>query len=246
MLHNKWIITDKFYDAYTAGAYWYGIMPVDLNQGDVIETRNKYIWSKQDIGIGTYTDNELNPAWHRFGNLRFDTAVIEMASNRVSNTIIKQLAVFGRRFGEFNLLIDTSQAPFRIVRGDTILLRRGYTDFANGIPMFNILYNMTTRTKSPYFPKSKHDFGDCDKVVVVGIDSIDPIFDTQKHLLAYSTKFGYISFLFEEGTPEFATRENDRVLIEKYYDKNIGRDSYSILSNVNIDKMRTEFLIKRR
>lgn len=248
MLKNKWIITDKFVDKWTPGAYWYNIMPVDLTQGDIVEGQHKYIWCDRDIGIGTYTDNELHPIGERFIQSNTSEAVVEMASNRASytNTPIRQLSVFGRRFGEYNILVDERAAPFQISRGDTILLRRDVQDFVDGVPQFHILYNLTTRRKSRDFPKSKRDFGDCDRTIVLGIDAIDLRFDTNKHLLVYSKKFGYISSSIAETAPEFASRLNDTILFERYYDSKLNRDCYKFLSNVTIDKLRTEFLLNQR
>ena len=245
MLYNKWIVTNKFSDKYMPGASWYNIMAVDLTQGDVMENVSKYIWSQQKLDIGTYTDGELKPVREFYTRHNIDTAVIEMAHNP-HNTNIKQLAIFGRRFGDVNILLDTNQkVPFSISRGDVLLLRKEYLRHWE-LPAFAFLYNFSTQTKSAIFPKSKHDFGDCDKVVVMGIDSLDPRVDTSKHLLVFSEKFGYISCMTYFDSPEFAARVGDELLIEKYHDRNLGRLNYKILTNKNIDKMRTDLLTKTR
>ena len=246
MLNDKWIITAKTADKYTPGAYWYDILPVDREQGETLETYSKYLWSEKDFEISKYTDNNLNPIAEQYEKLDTDTAFVEMTSNPVQKTIVRQLSVFGRRFGEFNLLLDVRGAPFRIERGHSILLRWGYQDFANGVPIFSMLYNLTTKQKAKDFPKSKHDFGNCDTVVVLGIDSINPVKVTSKHLLVYSQKFGYVSCLFYENNPEFSSRVGDNLVIERYHDRNVDRDCYNILANTTIDKMRTAFVQKAK
>jgi len=246
MLDNKWIITHKMADKYTPGAYWYDIIPVDTIQGETIEAYSKYLWSKQNFTLGTYTDRDLNPVSEQYKKLDTDTGVVEMTSNPPRKTPIKQLSIFGRRFGEFNLLVDVRSAPFDVERGHTILLRYGYHNFAPGVPIFQMLYNLTTGKKSKDFPKSKHDFGNCEKVFITGTDFINPAIDTTKHLLVWCKKFGYISFLAHENEPEFPSRLGDNLIVERYHDKNVDRDCYNILANKTIDKLRTEFLQKTK
>ena len=241
MLNNKWIITKKFADKQQTGMLHYEITPID---GTKVYGNRKYIWSYRHFDVGTYTDANLNPIIERYKESDVDVATIEMTSNPIQNTSVKQVNVFGRRFGNVNLLFETKGAPFSIRRGDTILMQCRLDALQGTI--FAPLYNLTTGAKAKYFPHSKHAFGNCDKVLVTGIDSIDTFYETtQKHLLAYSNRFGYVSLLVNDEQPEFATRTNDEIIIERHHNKNLRRDSYRILSNLSIDAGRANFLKHR-
>lgn len=244
MIKNKWIITNKFSDKLAPDMSYYKIVPVDKDFAT--EFDSKCVRSKRKFDIGTYTDDELNPVVEQYANKQIDTAVIEMTNNPIRNTDIVQVSLLGRRFGEFTLLMGKSDVPITMARGDSVLVRREYIDFDNETPLYNIIYNVTMKRKSRRFPKSKHAFGDCDTAVITGIDSIDSMADTNKHMLAFSKKFGYISFMISETEPEFSTRTNDNILIERYHDRNNDQTAYRILSNLNIDNMRNAFLTKRR
>lgn len=195
---------------------FYRIVPVDTCFAEESESYSKYIRSKRKFDIGTYTDDELNPVVEQYQNKQTDTAVIEIANNPIRNTDIIQISLLGRRFGEFTLLMDKHDIPTAMTRGNSVLVRREYIDFDNECPIFNIIYNITLKRKSRHFPKSKHAFGDCDKAIITGMDPIDAMTDNCKHLLAFSEKFGYISFMIPEDEPEFPTRTEDRLLIERY------------------------------
>lgn len=244
MIKNKWIITNKFPDKSTPGMSYYKIVPVDTDFTS--ESDSKYIRSKRKFDIGTYTDDELNPFSEQYINKDTDAAIVEMVNNPIRNTDVVQVSLLGRRFGEFTLLMGKSDVPITMARGNSVLVRREYIDFDNESPLYRIIYNVTLKRKSRCFPKSKHAFGDCDKAVITGIDSIDSMSDTNKHMLAFSKKFGYISFMISETEPEFPTRTNDSILIERYHDRNNDQTAYRILSNISIDSMRNAFLTKKR
>lgn len=246
MLKNKWIITKKFPDKSTPDISVYKIVPVDTDFAEESGGYSKSIRSKRQFEVGTYTDDELNPVTEQYQNKQTDVAVVEMTNKPVHGSDIVQVSLLGRRFGEFTLLFNAKDIPITMSRGDSVLIRREYIDFDNESPLFNILYNMTTKRKARYFPKSKHAFGDCDMAVITGLDTIDMIENTNKHVLAFSDKFGYISFMISETDPEFLTRFSDQILIEQYHDRNIDQIAYRMLSNLSIDSMRNVFLSKKR
>lgn len=246
MIKNKWIITNKFPDKSIPGMSVYKIVPVDTDFAEESAGYSKSIRSKRKFDVGTYTDDELNPVAEQYRNKQTDIAIIEMTNKPTHNTDIIQLSLLGRRFGEFTLLFGAKDIPTTMTRGDSVLVRREYIDFDNKDPLFNILYNVTMKRKARCFPKSKRAFGDCDTAIVTGIDTIDMIENTTKHALAFSDKFGYISFMISETEPEFLTRISDRILIERYHDHNIDQIAYRMLSNLSIDSMRNAFLSKKR
>lgn len=246
MLKNKWIITKKFPDKSMPDMSVYKIVPVDTDFAEESAGYSKCIRSKRKFDVGTYTDDELNPVAEQYRNKQTDVAVVEMTNKPIHDSDIVQVSLLGRRFGEFTLLFGAQDIPITMSRGDSVLVRREYIDFDKESPLFNILYNMTIKCKARHFPKSKHAFGDCDMAVITGIDTIDMIENTNKHVLAFSDKFGYISFMISETEPEFLTRISDRILIERYHDHNIDQIAYRILSNISIDGMRNAFLSKKR
>lgn len=246
MIKNKWIITNKFPDKSIPGMSVYKIVPVDTDFAEESAEYSKCIRSKRKFDVGTYTDDELNPVAEQYRNRQTDIAIIEMTNKPTHNTDIIQLSLLGRRFGEFTLLFGAQDIPITMTRGDSVLVRREYVDFDNKSPLFHILYNVTLKRKARCFPKSKHAFGDCDTAIITGLDYIDMIDNTNKHVLAFSEKFGYISFMISEIEPEFPVCTNDRILIERYNDRNIDQTAYRILSNISIDGMRNAFLAKKR
>ena len=246
MIKNKWIITNKFPDKSAPGISYYKIIPVDTDFAEESAGYCKCIRSKRKFDVGTYTDDELNPFIEQYQNKQTDVAVVEMTNKPNHNTDIVQVSLLGRRFGEFILLFGTQDVPITITRGDTVLVHREYMDFDNEDPLFHIIYNLTSKRKARCFPKSKHAFGDCDTAIITGLDSIDMISNTKKHVLAFSKKFGYISFMVSENEPDFSVRTNDQILVERYQDRNIDQTAYRILSNIDIDNMRNAFLAKLR
>jgi len=287
MLKNRWIITKKFPVSKCPGRFNYVIIPVDgCDDKEEYDVWTKTIFSKRNLAIGTYTDDELNPVEECYRYLNTDIATVDYtATTKVENPCTIKFSVFGYRFGEFPVLIDNQDMPFKIKRGDNILVQRRYdmTDFvwpqeddddeedeySDPIlqdilgtrqemqrcqdpeelvgPYFRVLYNLTTKRKSKSFPKtkrtkSKSNFGDCDKVVVTGITPITMDYDVQKHILIESPKFGLISCVADEFQPEFLAEEHDKVLVEQYFDANIGEILYRIRANKTLDNMRTQLL----
>lgn len=117
-----------------------------------------------------------------------------------------------------------------------------------GVPIFHPLYNITTRQKSRYFTSMGEMPEDWDNVVVLDKSPTERTnYNIHKYLLVYSRKFKrHISFLVEEYTPEFRSKAGDKILLEKYWNKNTGRHEYRILSNLTIDSMRNKFLLNTK
>lgn len=285
MLKNRWIITKKISVANCPGRFNYTIVPVDgWADKDDYELYDKDILSKRNLDIGTYTDDELNPVYEHYKYLNTDIATVESTTVQVYKPGMTRLNVFGDRFGEFSFLVDDQGIPFRIERGDNILVQRKY-DVADFVwpqepdddddeysdpllqdimgtrremqrcqepeelvgPYFHILYNVTTKRKAKSFPKtkkthSKSNFGDCDRVVVLGVSPTCLEYDMQKHLIIHSNKFGLISCLTDEYQSEFHAYTQDKLLIQQYYDYNAGEIAYRILANKTIDDMRSLML----
>ena len=286
MLKNRWIVTKKTNLANCPGRFNYTIVPVDgCSDMEDYEAWDKCIRSKRNLDIGTYTDDELNPVYEHYKYMNTDIATVKSTSVHICKPGMTRLSAFGNRFGEFSFLIDDKSIPFKITRGDNILVQRKY-DIADFVwpqeddedekctdpvlqdimgtrtemqrcqnpeelvgPYFHILYNMTTKRKAKSFPKTKRthaksNFGDCDRVVVLGISPTCLEYDTQKHLFIKSDKFGFISYLADEYQSEFQAYTNDEVIIQQYYDFNTGEIAYRILANKTIDDMRAIMLTK--
>ena len=246
----------------------YEITPVDTDISVDYEPIIKQIWSKRDFDIGFYTDEELNPITQTYQHINTDTATIESAHSIVPEGYTKKLyslAVFGRNFGELCILLEPELVPFKINRGDVLLLQREFigsepeedeyddeddsdTTYERE-PLFHILYNFNTAQKNNHAKliTNQYDSYERDKVVVVSINTIDKINYAKKHLLIYSQKFlTYISFMIDESQAMFLSKENDKVLIEQYFNENTEEFSYRLLSNTTIDDIRTKFVTKYR
>lgn len=286
MLKNRWVVTKKNNVANCPGIFNYTIVPVDgWADREDYELYDKCILSKRKLNIGTYTDDELNPVYEHYKYLNTDIATVESTTVQVYKPGMTRLNVFGNRFGEFSFLVDDQGIPFRIERGDNILVQRRY-DMADFVwpqdpdadekysdpvlqdimetraemqrcqepeelvgPYFHILYNVTTKRKAKCFPKTKcthakSNFGDCDRVVVLGISPTCLEYDMQKHLFIKSDKFGFISCLADEYASEFQAYTKDKLVIQQYYDFNTGEIAYRILANKTIDDMRSMMLTR--
>ncbi len=231
--------------------------------------------SKRNLAIGTYTNDELTPLQELY-NLRkanTDIATIEYTQINIHTMDAVRLAVFGRQFGEFYFLMDPEHMPLKIRRGDHIMIERTY-DTSNireihdpcdedddeddetpterppvvGVPIFHPLYNITTKQKSKYFVSMEEMPEDWDNVVVLDKSPTESMnYNICKYLLIHSRKFRrHISFCVEEYTPEFRAKAGDKILLEKYWNKNTERNEYRILSNLTIDSMRNKFLINTK
>lgn len=283
MLKNRWIIVKKDKTkSHNAMRFNYTIMPVDGWADDKEYTvLTKNILSKQDLDLGTYTDDELNSEYEHYEYLSTGIATVEstaLIECNPSPDIIK-LRAFGARFGEFSFMIYNKDMTFKVNRGDTILVRRIYniidlirshqekeetyntpalqetmeldeekkqmTERIVG-PCFRMLYNITTNRKASCFPKAKcthakSNFGDCDKVVILGVSPIDLEYDMRKHILVHS-KFGYTSLDVDELQSDFWDCIGDKLILQQYYDRNTGEISYRPLANQTIDNMRNYLL----
>ncbi len=281
MFKDKWIITKKIPVKNAPGSFNYTIVPIDTygaGEGDY-EMWCEKIYSKQNLDMGTCTNEELTPLQEYYRYRNIDIATVECVTLNAFTPGVKRWHFFGRRFGEFSFLMDAKEAPFKVKRGNQLVIQRTYdTSYMDtdedeedyyddyddddeddeytrpeivGIPTFRPIYNITTKRKTAYFPnpvreKSKSNFGDCDKAIVLGITPTNLDCDMQKHMVVNSKKFGMISCMADEYSPEFQIEAGDKLLIEQYFDRNLREIAYKILSNKTIDDMRKDFLVKRK
>lgn len=262
---KKWIITYKIPDKDTRGLSCYEIAPVDIDLDTDYEPAISQIWSKRDFNIGLYTDDELNPITEKQRKFSTDIANIEWTHYIVPEGRTKklyQIAVFGRNFGEICLHIEPELVPFKMKRGDIILLQHEIirpeneedddedTDVTyKESPLYHFLYNFNTQQKnnSAGLITQEYDSYERDKVVVISIDTLDVINYSLKYLSVYSEKFKkHLGFMASETDAMFLSKENDRVLIQRYLDKNARKYAYKFLSNTTIDDIRTKFVEKCR
>ena len=117
-----------------------------------------------------------------------------------------------------------------------------------GIPFFHPIYNITTKQKSKYYATADIKDEDCDKVVVLGKSpKEDSKRDLSKLLFINSRKFGrHVCCSVDEYDPDFRTKAGDKVLLQKYWDRNSGHYEYRILSNLTIWAMRNKFLLNTK
>ncbi|MBO4745523.1 MAG: hypothetical protein J5613_00430, partial [Alphaproteobacteria bacterium] len=130
MLKDKWIITKKVPIKKAPGNFDYTIIPADTCcgcDGDY-EMWCEHVYSKQNLDIGTYTNDELTPLqeYYRYHNI--DIATVECIAPSASTPGLKRWNFFGRRFGEFSFLMDAQKAPFKVKRGNQIVVQRTYDD----------------------------------------------------------------------------------------------------------------------
>ena len=229
--------------------------------------------SVRNLDIGTHTDDELTPLNELYRGRTTDIAIVESTQINTHKFNSIRISVFGRIFGEIYFLMDPKHPSLNIKRGDYIMLHRTYDD-SNirkvyneedddddedecpkqcsqlvGIPIFHPLYNLTTKQTSSYFERVQEDvLDDCCKMVVLSKTPTENTnYDIRKHLLINSRKFGrHISYFAEESAPEFRAEPGDKILLEKYWDKNTGRYEYRILSNLTVDSMRNKFLLNTK
>lgn len=258
MLQDKWIITKKTPVKNSSG-FLYTMILVDSYEEGLMHTTK---FSYKQLHLGSYTDSDLNPLEKQYNIAKADVAVVTMAhiSTKAKDVGMKKINCFGKRFDDFDTMFYADQAPFKVERGQTILLRERtrYSDnvdefdkHCGGFAEYDLLQNTTTGKMSREHAerRGKKAGGSCDNVLVLGINTYaltsgGNVFS--KNLLTHGQKFGTIMFNAIFDTIPFYTEYGDTVLIEKSTNANTNETNYEILRNLTVDKMRTEFILKQK
>ena len=244
MLYNKWIIVKKERPVNQVELFMYTLVMVDSKLSKKTDMR-KQTFSKKQFKIGSFIDDNLNPLSEQYNESESDIATVQSAkviTPKKQNENNYRVSFFNSALGDFDVTITPNRIPFAMKRGDTILVRAQIT------PTLQIKFvkNLSTGAKSKFYNsrKTKNKQESFQKLVIIGIDRCKSKTDyAKKHVLTYSEKFGYASFILSTSNIEYSARIGDELLLAKHKHKKTS--DFEILRNLTIDKMRSEFLNRR-
>ena len=87
-------------------------------------------------------------------------------------------------------------------------------------------------------------YGDCKPAIIIGSDVIvadGHAMYAQKQVIFFNKEFGQHTIILNHKDKFFYTKRGDEVLVRKNGDK-----KYEIATNITVDKMRSDFLIKQK
>ena len=243
MLYNKWIIVKKEKPVDTVGLFMYTLVMVDSKLSKKQDMRRQ-TFSKKQFKIGSFIDDNLNPLSEQYNPAKTDIATVQstkVISPTGQNKSNYRVSFFNDVLGDFDITITLDRIPFAMKRGDTVLVRAQTTHELQ----IKFVKNLSTGAKSKFYnPRNKGRKESFQKVIIIGINRCRPQTDyAKKHVLTYSEKFGYSSFILTTSNIEYPVRIGDKLLLQKHQHKKTS--DFEILRNLTIDEMRTGFLNKR-
>ena len=239
MLNNKWIIVNKEEPVDNVGLFVYTLVMVDSNISKKVDMR-KQMFSKKHFKIGSFIDDNLNSLSEQYSEPNTDIAIVQ--STKLITPIQKdktnyRVSFFNGDFGDFDIIMSPNKIPFSMKRRDTILVCNEKKQDLT----IRFVKNITTGEKSIFYNDKKNRNKHFTKVIVLATDKCNQKTDSvQKHLLTYSKKFGYTSFIVSTQDIEYSARIGDKLLLEQKLTKQT--QNFEILRNLTIDTMRSQFL----